>query len=150
MTHRMFAVEFAIRLPEQSRMWNSMQLRFWEDRCRYLHSTFYVLVLPIVLTLFVLVQNPLVAQAPEGTIRGVVKDVSGAVVTQTSLRVSQPQFGGGRVVGTDVYGQYYITNLDPGDYEIEAFAPGFNTEVKHAIDFRARTRPASGLLRRVS
>jgi hypothetical protein len=50
---------------------------------------------------------------------------------KTSLRVSQPQFGGGRVVGTDAYGQYYITNLDPGDYEIEAFAPGFNTEVKH-------------------
>ena len=108
-----------------------MQLRFLRDRCGDLHSAFYFLAIAIVFTLFVLVQNTLVAQAPEGAIRGVVKDVSGAVVTKTSLRVSQPQFGGGRVVGTDAYGQYYITNLDPGDYEIEAFAPGFNTEVKH-------------------
>jgi hypothetical protein len=112
-------------------MSNSIQLRFFQDRCGYLHSTFYVLALPIVLTSFVLVQKPLVAQAPEGAIRGFVKDVSGAVVTKASLRVSQPQFGGGRVVGTDAYGQYYITNLAPGDYEIEAFASGFNTEVQN-------------------
>src|SRR6476660_8795991 len=112
-------------------MSNSMQLRFLQDRCGYLHSAFYVLSLLIVFTLFVLVQNTLVAQAPEGAIRGVVKDVSGAVVTKTSLRVSQPKVGSGRVVGADAYGQYYITNLEPGDYEIEAFAPGFNTEVKH-------------------
>src|SRR5437588_5120003 len=110
-------------------MSNSIQLRV-QDRCGYLHSAFYVPVIPIVFTLFILVQNALVAQAPEGAIRGGVKDVSGAVVTKTSLRVSQPQFGGGRVVGTDAYGQYYITNLEPGDYEIEAFAPGFSTEVK--------------------
>src|SRR5438876_6240927 len=110
-------------------MWNSMQLRFLQDRCCYLHSTFYVVALPIGLTLFVLVHNTLVAQAPEGAIRGVVKDVSGAVVTKTSLRVSQPQFGGGRVVETDAYGQYHITNLEPGDYQIAAFAPGFTTEV---------------------
>ena len=34
-------------------------------------------------------------------------------------------------MGTNVNGQYYITNLEPGDYEIEAFAPGFNTEVQN-------------------
>src|SRR5207302_2030932 len=112
-------------------MSNPIQLRFFQDRSGYLHSTFYVPALSIVFTLFVLLQNTLLAQAPEGTIRGVVRDVTGAVVTKTSLRVSQSQFGGGRVVGTDAYGQYYITNLEPGDYDIEAFAPGFNTEVKH-------------------
>ena len=112
-------------------MSNSIQLRFFQDRCGYLHSTFYVPALPIVFTLFVLLQNTLLAQAPEGTIRGVVRDVTGAVVTKTTLRVRQPQFGDGRVVGTNVNGQYYITNLEPGDYEIEAFAPGFNTEVQN-------------------
>ena len=112
-------------------MSNSIQLRLLQDRCGYLHSTFYVPALPIVFTLFVLLQNTLLAQAPEGTIRGVVRDVTGAVVTKTTLRVRQPQFGDGRVVGTNVNGQYYITNLEPGDYEIEAFAPGFNTEVQN-------------------
>ena len=32
---------------------------------------------------------------------------------------------------TNANGQYYITNLEPGDYEIEAFAPGFNTVVQN-------------------
>jgi len=81
--------------------------------------------------LFVLVQDSLLAQAPEGAIRGIVNDVTGALVVKASLRVTQPQFGGGRIVWTDDYGQYYITNLEPGDYEIEAFAHGFNTAVKH-------------------
>src|SRR6266566_2937224 len=107
-------------------MSNSIQLRFFQDGCGYPHSTFYVPALPIVFTLFVLLQNTLLAQAPAGGIRGVVNDVSGAVVTKASLRVSQPQFGGGRVAGTDASGRYYITNLEPGDYEIEAFAPGFD------------------------
>jgi len=97
--------------------------------------------------LFVLVQDSLLAQAPEGAIRGIVNDVTGALVVKARLRVTQPQFGGGRIVRTDGYGQYYITNLEPGDYEIEAFAPGFNTEVKHvalrvgdhlAVNFKLR------------
>jgi Carboxypeptidase regulatory-like domain/TonB-dependent Receptor Plug Domain len=110
-------------------MSNSIQFRFFQDRCGYPHSTFYVPAF-LVLTSFALLQNILLAQAPEGVIRGVVNDVSGAIVTKASLRVSQPQFGDARVVGTDASGRYYITNLEPGDYEIEAFAPGFDTEVK--------------------
>src|ERR1700747_1386582 len=112
-------------------MSNAIQLRFFQGRCGYLHSTFYVAALPIVFTLFLLLQNTLLAQAPDGTIEGVVRDDTGAVVTKTTLRVRQPQFGGGRVVGTNVNGQYYITNLEPGDYEIERSAPGFSTEVNH-------------------
>src|ERR1700758_1720431 len=112
-------------------MSNSILWRFLQDRCSYLHSTFHFPALLIVFTLFVLFQKTLLAQAPEGTILGVVRDVTGAVVTKTTLRVSQPQFGGRRGVGTNADGQYYITNLEPGDYEIEAFGPGFNTEVRN-------------------
>ena len=111
-------------------MSNSIQLRFLQGRCGYLPSTVYVPAL-LIFILFVLLQNTLLAQAPEGAIRGVVNDTTGAVVTKTSVRVSQPQFGGGRVVWTNAYGQYHITNLDPGDYEIEASATGFNTEVQN-------------------
>src|SRR5881296_2618429 len=101
-------------------MSDSIQLRFFQDGRGHPHSTFYVPALPIVFTLFVLLQNTLLAQAPEGYIRGEVTDVTGAVVTKTTLRFRQPQFGDGRAVGTNVNGQYYITNLEPGDYEIEA------------------------------
>src|SRR6476660_2095128 len=113
-THRMFGVESTISPSEQSRVWNAMQLRFLQDRCGYLHSTSYVLALPIVFTLFVLLQDTLLAQAPEGTIRGVVRDVTGAVVTNTTLRIRRPQFGDGRVVRANANGQYDITNLEPG------------------------------------
>ena len=112
-------------------MSNSIQFRLLQDRRGYLHSIFYVPALPILFALFVLVQNTLLAQAPEGTIRGEVRDVTGAFVSNTTLRVRQQQFGDGRVVGTDATGQYYVTNLDPGDYEIEAFAPGFTTQVQN-------------------
>ena len=82
-------------------MSNSTQLRFLQGRYGHLPSTFYPLALPIAFSLYVLLQTTLLAQAPKGAIRGVVKDVTGAVVTKTSVRVSQPHFGaagsGGRM-----------------------------------------------------
>jgi signal transduction histidine kinase len=83
------------------------------------------------IALYLLIRSTLLAQVPGGAIHGVVHDTTGAVLTKASLRISQLQSGGGRVVGADAYGGYYITNLEPGDYQIEAFAPGFSTEVKH-------------------
>jgi hypothetical protein len=110
---------------------NSIQLRLLQHRRGHLRSSVCFLARLIILTVFVLVQHNLLAQAPKGAIRGIVNDVTGAVVTKVSLRVTQPQFGSDRVVRTDAYGQYYVTDLEPGDYEIEAFAPGFKTEVQH-------------------
>ena len=108
-----------------------MQLGLLQDRCGCLRSTLYFLTRLFAFTLLVLIQDRLLAQTPEGAIRGIVSDMTDAVVTKASLKLTQPEFGAGRVVKTDAYGRYYITNLEPGDYEIEAFAPGFNTEVKH-------------------
>src|SRR5512133_432233 len=109
-----------------------IQLRLLQHRRGRLRSSLCLLARLIILTtVLVPVQDNLLAQAPQGVIRGVVNDVTGTVVTKVSLRVTQPQFGSSRVVTTDAYGQYYVTDLDPGDYEIEPFAPGFKTEVKH-------------------
>jgi hypothetical protein len=95
-----------------------------------LHST-YLLARLAAIALYLLVRSILLAQVPAGAIHGVVSDITGAVVTTARLRVSQLGFGGGRVIGADAYGWYYITNLEPGEYQIETFASGFNTEVKH-------------------
>jgi hypothetical protein len=84
-----------------------------------------------VISLHVLVASTCLAQSPEGTVHGVVTDINGAAVTTASLQVSQAGLGGGRVVGADAYGRYYITNIGPGDYGITVSAPGFSTEVKH-------------------
>ena len=92
---------------------NTIQLRLLQDRWGCLRSSLYPLARLIAFTLFVLVQDSLLAQAPEGAIRGIVNDVTGAVVAKASLRVTQPQFGGGRIVRTDGYGRYYITISSP-------------------------------------
>ena len=92
-------------------------------------STYFVACSGLI-SVYLLIASTLVAQSPEGVIRGEVKDITGAVMTTASLRVSQPGFGEGRVVGADARGWYSITNLQPGQYQIEASARGFTTEVK--------------------
>jgi len=71
---------------------NSIQPRSLQDRCGCLRSSLYPLARLIALHCFVLVQDSLLAQAPEGAIRGIVNDVTGALVVKASLRVTQPQF----------------------------------------------------------
>jgi hypothetical protein len=110
---------------------NSIELRLLKDRCSCVRSWRCFFVRLIAFTLIVLVQENLPAQAPEGALRGTVSDISGAVVPKANLQVSQQQLGSKRATETDAYGQYYMSDLEPGDYEIEALAPGFSTEVKH-------------------
>ena len=85
------------------------QLRLLPSR-RGRHSMQFV-ACPLVISVCLLVVSTVLAQVPEGTIRGVVADMTGAVVTTASLRISQPGFGGGRAVPADAYGAYHITNL---------------------------------------
>jgi Carboxypeptidase regulatory-like domain len=106
---------------------NSPRSPWLQFRRGRLHSKY--LLAPAALC--ILVRSTLLAQVPEGVIQGVVSDISGAVLTKASLQLAQPQIGGSRIVGTDAYGQYHITNLEPGDYQLEALAPGFSTELKH-------------------
>ena len=111
-------------------MCSLIQLRASQDRRRQLHSKHRLAHLAVI-ALYLLLRNILLAQVPEGAINGLISDATGAVVPTARLRVSQPGFGDGRVVRPDADGQYYITNLEPGDYQIETLAPGFSAEVKH-------------------
>jgi hypothetical protein len=99
-------------------MWNLIHSGWSQDRCGGLHSKYLVARLAAV-ALCILVRSSLFAQVPEGAIHGVVSDITGVVVTTARLHVSQLGFGGGRIVGADTYGWYYITNLEPGDYQLE-------------------------------
>jgi len=109
-------------------MWNSVRFCRSQGRRGRIHSKFVPARLTTI-AFYLLIRSTLLGQTPEGTIHGVVNDITGAVVTTASLRVSQPGFGEGRVVGADAQGWYYITNLEPGEYQIEASAPGFSTDV---------------------
>jgi hypothetical protein len=102
---------------------NSLQ---YSSRSCAIHLPAYL----IVLTVFVLLESTLFAQAPESAVRGTVSDSTGAIVRNANVRVHQPQTGNNRVTQTDDVGQYQVSNLEPDDYEIEAAAPSFKTQVQ--------------------
>jgi hypothetical protein len=84
----------------------------------------------LVLTLCALVINtalPALAQNPTGSIRGVITDPQGAVVTNATITVKNKSTGDVRTVDAGSDGIYTVTNLLPGEYEVSVSAEGFAT-----------------------
>ena len=80
----------------------------------------------------------LVAQTPSGSISGVVKDESGAVIPGATVVVTNVGTGVKRSVSTDSGGRYRAPGLDPGSYELEGRAAGFQTELRKGIQLLIR------------
>jgi hypothetical protein len=68
---------------------------------------------------------PALAQAPTGSVRGVVRDQSDAVISGARITVSSKGSGAERTFSTKSDGEYQIGNLPPGDYEIKVTVQGF-------------------------
>jgi len=69
-----------------------------------------------------------------GSISGVVKDQTGAVVSAASIIVNHTETNVSREVKANAPGAYSVPNLRPGDYRVTASAPGFKTAVRSDID----------------
>src|SRR5580692_8949890 len=81
----------------------------------------------VALTLFVGLPATTVAQST-GTIGGVVKDVSGAVMPGVTVEASSPALiEKARIGVTDGSGQYKIEQLRPGTYTVTFTLTGFST-----------------------
>ena len=65
------------------------------------------------------------AQSDVGTITGFVRDQSGAVVPNAQVTVTSEATQEKHTVSTDAEGHYTVTNLLPGNYTMDAEAPGF-------------------------
>jgi hypothetical protein len=65
------------------------------------------------------------AQKTSGTIRGVITDPSGAVVTNATVVVRNDGTGSTRAVNTNGQGEYVALELPSGTYVINVQAPGF-------------------------
>jgi hypothetical protein len=79
------------------------------------------------------------AQATSGSIRGVVTDQNGAVVSGAQLTLSRKSTGGTQTAQTNTSGQFEFTNLQPGDdYTVSVEAQNFKnlslTEVKVSVN----------------
>src|SRR5689334_22471850 len=82
--------------------------------------------------------RPGIASAQElGTVAGVVKDASEAVLPGVTVEVSSPALiEKVRSATTDGAGQYRIINLPPGLYRVSFGLPGFSTTVRENVEVR--------------
>jgi hypothetical protein len=79
----------------------------------------------VALALVVNVSLPAFAQNPTGSIRGVVKDPQGAIVTNANISAKNTATGEIRRANTGQDGLYTISNLPPGQYEVTVEAANF-------------------------
>jgi hypothetical protein len=68
---------------------------------------------------------PIPAQTTLGTVRGLVTDSTGAVVPEVGIAVRNVDTNISRQASTDATGNYEVTQLIPGRYEVTAEKPGF-------------------------
>jgi len=83
--------------------------------------------------LSVVVLSALHAQTIDTGILGEIRDPSGAAIAAATVTILQPTTGLSRIVTTDSGGHYEVRYLVPGNYNVEAKAPGFRTERQTGI-----------------
>lgn len=82
------------------------------------------------------------AQVDTGTISGVVRDSSAAVITSASLRIVHLGTAASVTLRSDGNGLFSAPALRPGEYQVSASANGFQTETKRGIVLRVQDRIA--------
>ncbi len=83
------------------------------------------LVLPVLAGLLLLSPQPVEAQAVTGTIIGLVKDSSGAVVPGATVIVVNTDLGFTRNVVSNAQGEYTAVQIPTGNYNVTAEMTGF-------------------------
>jgi Carboxypeptidase regulatory-like domain len=73
------------------------------------------------------------AQTPNASLSGVVKDAGGQGVSGVKLTLRNSATGTDRSTLSDDAGRYHLANLDPGNYELRAEREGFSTEVREGM-----------------
>ena len=72
--------------------------------------------------------------APVGSIKGYVRDASGAIVPNATVMLSNEQTGVPQKTATDSVGLYQFLDLNPGRYTVSVAVQGFRTtEVKGLV-----------------
>src|SRR6185437_5998575 len=73
------------------------------------------------------------AQGTAASIRGMVVDPSGALVSNAALTATQTETGFLRQATSDSHGEYIFVELPIGHYRLEAQAKGFQRYVQSGI-----------------
>src|SRR5262249_39689622 len=72
-------------------------------------------------------------QTTTGTVSGVIRDGTGAIVPDAKITATNAQIGTARETTTDSQGPYSIPNLGPGQYNVRAERTGFQTAVQNGV-----------------
>ncbi len=84
---------------------------------------------PVCCVILALLSVSLFAQAPTGTISGVVTDESGAVIPNATVTITNKATNVSRTGTTNAEGFYSVPALPAGDYEVKGELKGFKTLV---------------------
>jgi hypothetical protein len=88
----------------------------------------------VLLSLFIFgLSSYLTAQLSTATVNGTIVDSSGAVVTKAQITVSNPATGFSRQTVSGAAGDYSVTFLPPGTYNMRVQASGFSTVEQKGI-----------------
>jgi outer membrane receptor protein involved in Fe transport len=91
------------------------------------------LLLGVVFFYGFVVANVAFAQVGTGSIQGTVSDSSGAVIAGASVTVTSTQTNIVRPVRANDQGRYQAPDLIVGSYEVQATAPGFQTQIHKGV-----------------
>src|SRR6202030_326812 len=83
---------------------------------------------------FSLNSAPLPAQTVSGTILGQIQDQQGAAIGKAEITARNLETGAIRKTTAENNGEYRITSVPAGSYEVNASIAGFKTEVRSGID----------------
>ena len=87
----------------------------------------------VVFALFLLVGTPAFAQLQSGRVVGTVFDTQKAGIPGATITVSNVATNLSRSAVTDSEGNYVVTPLDPGTYNVTAEMPGFQTTRREGL-----------------
>src|SRR5271154_6842910 len=89
-------------------------------------------LLGVVLLIACSITRPAFAQAPVGTISGVVADESGAIIPNATVKIRNKATGAERELTSNAEGAFSAPSLPAGIYEVRVELKGFRTVVREA------------------
>jgi type ISP restriction-modification system protein/carboxypeptidase family protein len=84
--------------------------------------------LPSALLAAILFACPAVAQAVYGNVYGTITDQSGALIAGARITILDVAKGNLVQTASNAFGNYMVTHLAPGDYNVRGQAPGFKSK----------------------
>src|SRR5438132_11799142 len=93
-----------------------------------------------------LLAGSVIAQVASGSLVGTITDQTGAVVAGATVTAKSKATGAEKTVTTGANGDYEITALQPGEYDVTVEASGFTKTVQQAAKVSVSSRATYNLL----